>query len=184
VSSIASYYPCPVLTTPRLVLRQLGLLDAAAIYQLHSDEQVIRYTNRNAAQSLADAQHFVKLIIRGCKKDEWLYWAITLPETPAAALGTICLWNFSPDHQTAELGYELLPRFQGHGLMAEAVHRVLAFARETLHLQRVSACVQAGNVPSIRVLQRQGFTFSRYLSAEEKPAEEQAVAVGVYELVF
>ena len=184
MSSTASYYPCPTLTTPRLVLRQLDLLDAAAIYQLHSDEQVIRYTNRNAAESLADARHFVKFIIRGCKKKEWLYWAITLPETPEAALGTICLWNFSPDHQTAELGYELLPSFQGQGLMREAVHSVLAFAREPLQLQRVSACVQAGNTPSIRVLLRQGFSFNRYLSAEEKPAEEQAVAVGVYELAF
>lgn len=54
----------------------------------------------------------------------------------------------------AELGYWLLPRFHGRGLMAEAVARVLE--HQVGALATVFATVDKGNAASIKLLARSG----------------------------
>ena len=79
--------------------------------------------------------------------------------------GTINLSQiFRKAFQNAYLGYMLGAGFTGHGYMTESVSLVLRFAFEKLKLHRVEANVQPSNLPSIRVLQRNGFSkegFSR-----------------------
>jgi ribosomal-protein-alanine N-acetyltransferase len=79
--------------------------------------------------------------------------------------GTVNLSQiFYKSFQNAYLGYMLGAGFTGSGLMTEAVSLALRFAFIDLKLHRVEANVQPVNLPSIRVLQRNGFTregFSR-----------------------
>lgn len=59
--------------------------------------------------------------------------------------------------QNATLGYFLDQRYQGRGLMTEAVGLVLAFGFGVAMLHRIQAAVMPGNRGSIRVLQKAGF---------------------------
>jgi ribosomal-protein-alanine N-acetyltransferase len=71
---------------------------------------------------------------------------------------------FRKSFQNAYLGYQLFEGFTGNGFMTEAVGIVLQIAFGKLHLHRIEANVQPENRPSIKVLQRNGFTkegFSR-----------------------
>jgi ribosomal-protein-alanine N-acetyltransferase len=71
---------------------------------------------------------------------------------------------FRKAFQNAYLGYYLFENYTGKGHMTEAVDLVLRFAFNDLKLHRVEANVQPENAPSIKVLQRCGFTregFSR-----------------------
>lgn len=77
----------------------------------------------------------------------------------ALPVGTICLWNFSPENDSAEVGYELLPAFQGKGYMQEALAKVIEFGFEELALPALTACVHAENEASIRLLEK--FDFER-----------------------
>ena len=66
--------------------------------------------------------------------------------------------------KNAYLGYLLGAKFTGNGYMTEAINLVLAAAFGRLRLHRIEANVQPTNTPSIRVLERCGFTregFSR-----------------------
>ena len=66
--------------------------------------------------------------------------------------------------QNAYLGYLLFHGFTGHGYMTEAVGLALGRAFNHLRLHRVEAHVQPNNLPSIAVLERNGFVkegFSR-----------------------
>ncbi|MBL7795295.1 MAG: GNAT family N-acetyltransferase [Saprospiraceae bacterium] len=148
--------PFPQQFTERLTLRQLTLSDAAAIFALRSDERVNRYLDRPACSSLGEAEAFVEKINGSIAAGTSLYWAVCLRENPLL-IGTICLWNFSEDGQTAELGYELSPDFQGRGIMSEAVGCVLAFAFGTLGLQTVEAYTHSENAPSEKLLRTHGF---------------------------
>lgn len=56
---------------------------------------------------------------------------------------------------SAELGYWLLPRYHGQGLMAEAVTSLLQ--HHVGSLARIFATVDRGNAASIRLLERSGF---------------------------
>lgn len=148
--------PFPILATARLDLRQLSPADAPALAVLRSDEQVNRYLSREGDVSLEDAAVFIEKINRGIAQGEWLYWAICWRGQPEL-LGTICLWQFSADRSTAEIGYELHPRHQGQGVMDEALKRVVAFGFEDLGLAALEAFTHRDNAASARLLLRNRF---------------------------
>ena len=71
----------------------------------------------------------------------------------------MCGFNsWSPDHRHAELGYELAPQYWGQGVMRRAVEAMLAWGFAELRLNRVHAFVMVSNQPSIRLLERCGFS--------------------------
>ena len=69
---------------------------------------------------------------------------------------------FRKAFQNAYLGYQLFAGCTGYGYMTEAVALALEFAFKVLKLHRIEANVQPGNLPSIKVLERNGFTKEGY----------------------
>ena len=150
------FSPFPKLTSLRLTLRQLVESDAPSIFSLRSNPEVNQYLGRPLQKSIAEAQAFIEKINCGIAQDESMYWAISLQGNPNL-IGTICLWNFSENLKIAELGYELLPDFQGQGIMSEALPCVLNYAFETLALDSVLAYTHIENTASRKLLEQQGF---------------------------
>lgn len=146
----------PLLTTERLILRLLRPSDDKAIFALRNNGQVNAFIQRPLLDNLNDARYFISSINEGIEHKEWLYWAMTLKKTHEL-IGTICLWHFSPDNITAEIGYELHPNFGGAGLMNEALQKVLIFGFDELHLKEIEAYTQPDNVKSIKLLEKNGF---------------------------
>jgi ribosomal-protein-alanine N-acetyltransferase len=59
--------------------------------------------------------------------------------------------------QAAVVGYWLGKPYVGRGHMTEAVRAAVGFAFDTLHLHRLEAATMPNNIPSIRVLEHNGF---------------------------
>lgn len=146
----------PILQTRRLTLRQLSAGDHPEIYALRSDVNVNRYLDRKPSRSFADAKDFIKAVLANSSQNTSVYWAITWKDR-AELIGTICLFNFSNDHLMAEIGFELLPAFQGKGIMQEAASKVIAYALHDLGLTTIDAYTHADNQGSIRLLTRLHF---------------------------
>jgi ribosomal-protein-alanine N-acetyltransferase len=177
----ASYFdPFPSFTTQRLRLRPLRSTDDRAIFTFRSHEEVGRYLSRPLETSRAGCRIFIDNINEGIRKKEWLYWGIAL--TNDQVIGTICLWNLSFKDRCAEIGYELHPDFQKKGLMQEAIEAVLQYAFTTMEFQRIEAYLQTGNLASVRLLERNGFTFLKKVGEEEKFAEEAHLQLVAYVL--
>jgi ribosomal-protein-alanine N-acetyltransferase len=78
-------------------------------------------------------------------------------------VGMISLSNFVRGAlQQATLGYKIGKRFEGRGLMREAIEAVVAYAFDELCLHRLSANYQPTNERSGAVLRRLGFTVDGY----------------------
>ncbi len=176
----ACFFPFPVLTTGRLVLRQLNAGDAQAIFLLRSDAQVNRFLGRQAATSVEDAHAFIQKINSSIQNREGMYWAITLKED-ASLVGTICYYNLSAATATAEIGYELLPAFQGKGIMQEAISAVIAFGFTAMELKKIVGVPHAHNENSIRLLEKNKFSRDPVAQNEMSP-EEIAVGLVAYSL--
>ena len=144
------------LFTTRLILRKPELNDAREIFNLRSNDQVNQYLDRHPATDLEDATDFLNKIIQSIDGGEGSYWPICLKENPRL-VGTICLYDFSPDRQTAEIGYELLPFYQHKGIMQEAMSAVLHYGFQTLNLQTITAFPSADNKSSVALLVRNNF---------------------------
>ena len=146
----------PSMETKRLSLRQLDMNDENEIFALRSDDIVNKHLGRPKAKSIQDARDFITKIKAGVNNNQSLFWAISFKEEEKL-IGTICLWNFSEQRDTAEIGYELLPPFHGKGIMQEAFLKVIEFGFDTLQLKKIEAWTVTQNDGSIKILERNHF---------------------------
>jgi [ribosomal protein S5]-alanine N-acetyltransferase len=136
------FTPFPILTTERLTLRQLQINDEEEIFTLRSDSEVNKYLDRQLSNTNENIQ-----------KNISLYWAITLSDSNTF-VGTICLYGFSDKNDNCEIGYELLTNFQGHGIMKEAVEKVIDYAFNKIKVQKIEAFLHIDNQRSINLLEK------------------------------
>jgi ribosomal-protein-alanine N-acetyltransferase len=160
-----NFTPFPDLKTERLHLRQLKKEDANEIFVLRSDESVNEFIDRQKAKTIEDALQHIDKVNSGINNNESILWAITLKDDPVL-IGTICLWNIVKEKDCAEIGYELLPQFQGMGIMQEALSKVLAYGFENLKFKTIEAWLNTDNLRSIKLLEKNNFT--RDFDAENK----------------
>ncbi len=144
--------PAPTLTTARLVLRQLQLDDAVALFPVLSDPVVMTWWSSGPHQSLAETEDYVAN--NAIEGRDYQCWAITLVGNDDA-LGWVILIDGKPD--VKEIGYILGRRHWGNGIGREAVGRVIDYGFDELKLRRVYADTDPENVGSIALLGRLGF---------------------------
>lgn len=145
-----------VIYSERLVLRAVEESDWWEISFLRTDASVNRYLNRPTAETQEKALEFIRRIHEMVKTGEAFYWVLCERANPTM-IGTICLWNFTPDRKQAEIGYELHPASQGLGYMDEALKVLIPFAVEQLSLQKLVAYTHSENTASLRLLERNEF---------------------------
>lgn len=76
------------------------------------------------------------------------------------------MWNLNEEENKAEVGYELLPDFQGKGIAQEALSAVITFGFEVMKLKTIEAYTHKENLKSTKLLEK--FNFKRDLAAESK----------------
>ncbi|MCO4294091.1 GNAT family N-acetyltransferase [Solitalea sp. MAHUQ-68] len=141
----------PILTTERLTLRQLTTDDHKDILSLRSDPEINKYLNRQPSKTTEDAKNFIQTVNENIQKNNSVYWAITLTNTKTF-VGTICLFNFSNNKASCEIGYELLTKFQRQGIMKEAARTVINYVFQTLKFTKIVASTHKDNHHSIKLL--------------------------------
>lgn len=165
----------PVIKTSRLELRPLEHRNAEQVLHLRSDEEVNRYIQRKRLSKIDDALAFIDKIQAEYKKKESVSWAIHLEDEPLM-IGSICLWNFSADRKTAEVGYDLHPAQQNKGVMTEALRAVLHFGFQELQLHTVKAYTHRANENSKKLLFKNGF---RINSGETDPDNQNNIILSI-----
>ncbi len=145
-----SFTPFPILKTDRLILRQLLISDDKELFALRSNEKVNKYLDRTPNKIIEDSQIFIETIL----KNQLIYWAITMNNQ---LIGTICLFGFEDSSGKAEIGFELLPDFQGKGIMYEATSKVIEYSFEMIQLNLLEGFVHKENQPSRKLLKKLNF---------------------------
>ena len=174
-----NFPPFPSLTTERLNLRQVNSEDEHEFYILKSDEEILKYLEAKA-KTFDEARQFMQRLNVGIAQKEWILWGITLKDMNKL-IGTICLWNYSEDYSTAELGYELMPNYQGKGIMQEAVTTVLKYGFETMKLHLIEAVPDPYNSKSIKLLIKNKFLKEASCKGSAS-LDEKLTDMGIYRL--
>ena len=155
----------PILTTHRLTLRQLSMDDQHDIFALRSDPKMNTFLDRQPCESKEDAIHFINKINKHIKNGDTYYWAITLKDTKIL-VGTICLFDFSSENKSCEIGYELMTTFQGQGIMKEAVQVVIDYVFQTLKFKKIFAFTHYENQNSTKLLLK--FNFEKSIETNKE----------------
>jgi len=160
-----NFSPFPILETERLFLRKLSLDDAEEIFALRSSDEVNKYIDRPKANDIDEAIAFINKVNIGVANDNWLYWVICFKDNPML-IGTICLWNLNEEESKAEVGYELIPEYQGKGIAKEALLKIIEFGFDNVQLNKIEAYTYKENLSSTKLLEK--FNFVRDLHEESK----------------
>ncbi len=147
--------PFPIIITERLNLRKITPTDVDRVYYFRSDKDINRYIKR-PPQTPEMAIAHIQLLESNLKSDIGIAWGISTKESDIL-IGSICLWNFSEDKKTAEVGYDLDPEFQGKGIMSEALKAVLDFGFNQRGFETIEAYTDYRNIPSKKLLKSHGF---------------------------
>ncbi len=148
-----------ILTSDRLVLREMTADDAPFILALLNDASFIRNIGDRGVRTLADARRYItKGPLAGYDEHGYGLWLVELM-TERTPIG-ICGLLKRDVLEDPDIGFAYLPEFQSKGYGFEAARAVLDYAREVLRLRRVLAIVNADNVPSARLLAKLGMSFT------------------------
>jgi ribosomal-protein-alanine N-acetyltransferase len=154
-----NFTPFPVLTTERLTLRQLSIDDKQNIFALRSDTEINKYLDREPSKTIDDAINFIKKVNDNIKNNNSIYWVISLTSTKTF-VGTVCLFDFSNKKNSCEIGYELMTKFQGQGIMKEATQVVIDYVFQTLKFKKILAFTHYENLNSTNLLLKFNFVKS------------------------
>ena len=150
------FSPFPILTTDRLILRQLETTDDIDIFSHRSDDRVNTYLDGFRHASIEQTQAFINRIHNEIANNKTILWVIT-QKGINKFIGTICLWNISKNEYKAETGYTLDPEFQRMGYMNEALVKVIDFGFNKMKLKTIEAYTHESNQSSIKLLLRNKF---------------------------
>ena len=146
----------PVLTTERMVLRELRRSDAEQVFSLRSDPLVMQHVPRPLAATTEDALALIDLITSMVAANDAVQWAIT-EKHDDTFIGLIGFWRLVKEHHYGELGYMLAHEHWGKGYISEAIGALIPFGFNTLGFHRIEAITRPENAASIRALEKNGF---------------------------
>jgi ribosomal-protein-alanine N-acetyltransferase len=153
------FKPYPEIKSKRLFLRKIQESDSKAILFLRSDKTINKFIERpenRKTKNISDAIKFIKELDNYIETNQSIAWGITLKNDPKI-IGTICLWNFSQNNKTAEVGYDLDPKYQNKGIMSETLKMIIDFGFKELKLDKIEAFTHTENENSKKLLEKNGF---------------------------
>ena len=154
--------------TERLILRKVIQSDAADLFAIRSSDEVNRYIERPAYQDISESENYIVTQKEKSEAGEWVILGMELKQA-SVLVGSICLFSFSDDRSSCELGYELHPSYQGKGLMVEAIEALLNYLSTSSSLQTLRAIINPENQASLQLAFKLGFMKGRQLESVKEP---------------
>ena len=140
------------LWTERLILRRYEPEDAEPLYRrLGSDPSMYKYSGWNPYATLEMAQETVREFIRHYDDEHVYSWVIDVDDV---VVGTIGAYDYKDDR--IEVGYSVVPAWQGRGIATEALKEVLEYLTENEGISCVTAWCADENTGSWRMLEKAG----------------------------
>jgi len=154
-----------VIETERLVLRKFAVTDASFIFELLNSPKWLQYIGDRGIKSVSDAQDY---LVNGPLKSYATYgfglYLINLQNagTPIGMCGLIKR-NYLED---VDIGYALLPQYEGNGYAYEIASATAAYAFNELQLLKLAAITDLHNERSVKLLEKMGFIFKEKITVK------------------
>jgi RimJ/RimL family protein N-acetyltransferase len=152
-----------ILETERTILREVNEDDAEFVLDLLNQPSFIRYIGDRKVRTVEQARDYVKSrFIENYRKHGYAMWAVVSKET-GDAMG-ICGFIRREGLPEADIGFAFLPQFERKGYAYESAAAVMRYGRDNLKLGRVLAITSKDNAASVRLLEKLGFEFERFIT--------------------
>jgi ribosomal-protein-alanine N-acetyltransferase len=176
-----NFNPFPVLSTTRLLLRQMTIDDADDLFLMRSDANVMKYIPRPIAKVKNDVLETMEMIETNIQNNVGINWAMALKETNQM-IGYIGYYRIQPENHRGEVGYMLSAQYHGKGYTYEALKAVLDYGFNEMKLHSIEAVIDPANIASERLLQKSNFVKEAHLK-ESGLWEDKYLDAVIYSLL-
>jgi [ribosomal protein S5]-alanine N-acetyltransferase len=145
----------PTFDTKRLNVRPYRKSDLVALHGLYADAENLRYWNALPDADIEQTRKALRWHI-AYMPSHYAMWAIE-EKKDGRLIGMINYHRRDRREKRVDVGWLILPKFQGRGLMTEAACALVRHLFDDLDVHKVEALIRAENKPSIALARRLGF---------------------------
>ena len=159
--------PKMILETKRLTLRHLTLEDDGFILKLLNTPTWLKFIGNKNVYNIQDAKNYLTNgPMTSYKEHGFGLWLVLLKETNTP-IG-ICGLLKREYLENVDIGFALLPDYEGLGYGFEITSATIEHSRNILLLDKIVAITDAYNASSIKLLNKLGFHFDRKVITSDK----------------
>ncbi len=150
--------PWEILETGRCALRETTVEDVDSFYRIYAEPSITEYMENLFAdrdEEIAYTKDYIEKVYAFYGYGMWT----VLEKESGRVIGRAGI-SWREGYDLPELGFVFGVPWQGQGYAYEVCSAILAYAGETLLMERVQALVQPGNEKSLRLCEKLGFTLS------------------------
>ncbi len=142
--------------TERLLIRELKTSDINPFHEMHSNKNVMIYTDSGIKTYEEDVLNLTYCISCYSKKDNrFNIWAVVKKENNTF-IGTVALIEY--DKNNDEVGFRFLEKYWNNGYGFEVLIGLIEYAKQNNH-KELFAEVYAKNIGSVTILKKAGFKY-------------------------
>lgn len=148
----------PITPGQHMLLRDVELNDVDAYIRMRCDPLMMAELGGPLPSEDMEAK-VRRDVQRALEDSEWIKMIVPDTSEPAAAAGAVALWSHDngAGESISEIGWMVLPEFQGRGLGKLAVRTLLELARDDGRWGPVHAFPATTNAPSNGICRSLGF---------------------------
>ena len=141
--------------TKRLIIRPTSEKDAELIYQLFNSPKFIKFIGDRKINSIQDAEKYIQIkMLPQLNALGYSSYSI-ITKVDGLKIGTCGLYN-RDGVEGIDIGFGLLPQYEGLGYAYESSHRLIRAAFQEFKIKEIKAITAKKNIPSQRLLKKLG----------------------------
>jgi ribosomal-protein-alanine N-acetyltransferase len=156
-----------ILETERLRLRTFTIADAAFVLALLNTPSWLQYIGDRGIKTLEQAQSYLANgpIMSYATQGFGLYLVELKDSDTAIGMCGLLKRDYL---EYMDIGYALLPAYEGNGYAIEIVATTMNYAFTELHLMHLTAITNTNNLRSIKILNKLGFQLKEIITIEDR----------------
>lgn len=145
-----------LLETGRLILKGLSPDDMKYIFENCPEPEIKNILGHRTDEDYQKEKNKYKNGYSSYNRSFMLF--LMIDKATGANIGRCGIHNWNAEHRRAEIGYVMEEEnYKRKGLMTEALGAVIEYGFNKINLHRMEALVGAGNIPSLRLMEKYNF---------------------------
>ena len=160
----------PIAETSRLFISKITIEDSRFFLELVNTPHWLKYIGDRKIKTVKDAKGYLRNVtLKSFTDFGFGFYKLQIKDTNKT-IG-ICGLVKRKQLDDVEIGFALLPEYEGKGFGHEASLSVLELAKETFGLEKITAITLPTNISSIKLLEKLGLTFEKKVKPFEDDEE-------------
>lgn len=130
--------------------------DISDLFEMRKDSRMNKYIDTKPDKNTSETMAYIDKMNKGIDDNKWIIWAIEYKQSKKV-IGSISIWNINMEQESGELGYGIIPDYQGRGLMKEALLSAAEYGFNVMKLKALDAYTEENYIKSINLLKKCNF---------------------------